>query len=362
MLMAARATHMTFAGHDHDARATTEAALELARQTSDVRALALALAGRSIALWGSPCSETRRRLAQELAATGILANNDEWLLDGIELVGVPLLELARVDDFDRVVDDLAVAGRRTGRASSIAQATQWAAMRALMRGDVDTARTLARHVIDVAENAPNFAMGWAAQQYVADRAVGRHDALLPAVAEFAARHPAVIAWRAAYARALVEAGRADDAQTLLTDIVDHLPGSPRTWTWVAALVVSAEAAARLGDTSAAAAIEPLLVPYASRLAVIASGTSCEGAVDRYLGLLAATRGDVDRAAARFTAALALEVRADAPALAMRTRLDFAALLRRRGSRATADAARRHDAAAAEFGAASGLEATAALPW
>jgi hypothetical protein len=56
------------------------------------------------------------------------------------------------------------------------------------------------------------------------------------------------------------------------------------------------------------------------------------------------------------------VRADAPALAMRTRLDFAALLRRRGSRATADAARRHDAAAAEFGAASGLEATAALPW
>jgi hypothetical protein len=357
MLMAARATHMTFAGLDADARAASDAALTLARRTSDVRALALALAGRSITLWGSPCSETRRRLAQELAATGILANNDEWLLDGIELAGVPLLELARVDDFDRVVADLAAAGRRTGRASSIAQATQWAAMRALMRGDVDDARMLARRVIDIAENAPNFAMGYSAQQYAADRAAGEHLALLPAVAEFAARHRTVIAWRAAYARALVEADRVDDARTLLADIVERLPASPRTWTWVAALVVAAETAARLDDAGAAAAIEPLLVPYTGRLAVVASGTSCEGAVDRYLGLIAATRGDPAGAAARFAAALALEEAAGAPALAMRTRLDLAALLRRQGD----PAASAVETAAHRFGDAFGLVATPALP-
>jgi hypothetical protein len=110
-----------------------------------------------------------------------------------------------------------------------------------------------------------------------------------------------------------------------------------------------------------AVVEPLLAPYAGRLAVVASGTSCEGAVDRYLGLLAAIRGDHATAIARFTAALALEDGAGAPALAMRTRLDLAALQRRMGGRAAVAEAGRLEHAAARFGAASGLVATPALP-
>jgi tetratricopeptide (TPR) repeat protein len=336
MLLAARATHMTFAGADAEARGASEAALALARSTSDVRALALALAGRSITLWGTPECETRRLLGQELAACGILANNDEWMLDGIELVGVPLLELARVEEFDQVVADLEAAGRRTGHQSSVAQATQWAAMRALMRGEVAEARALAWRVIDIAQNAPNFAMGYAAQHYVMARATGEHELLLPAIQTVAERHPDVVAWRAAWARTLVEIGRVDDARRVLDDVVARLPGAPHSWTWVAALVVAADAAARLESESAAAVIEPLLEPYAGRLAVVASGTSCEGAVDRYRGLLAATRRDTAVAVERFEAALALEERVDAPASAACTRLDLAVLLRRGERAARAD--------------------------
>jgi hypothetical protein len=335
MLRAARATHMTFAGQDEAARAETRAALDQARATRDVRALALALAGRSIALWGTPEATERQYLARELAALGILASNDEWLLDGMELLGAPLLELGDVDEFDRLVTELRRAGERTGRASSIAQSTQWAAMRALMRGDLDEARVLADQVMAVAENAPNFAMGHAAQRYVIERDLGTHDAMLPLVAAFAAEHPDVVAWQAVHTRALAEAGHTADATRALAAVVERLADAPHNWTWVAALVVSAETVARVGATDAATVVEDLLAPWAGRLAVVASGATCEGAVDRYLGLLAATRGDDAGAAERFEAALALEDRVGAAALARRTRLDYATVLRRAGGRARA---------------------------
>ncbi|MDQ1521158.1 MAG: hypothetical protein QOI55_2231, partial [Actinomycetota bacterium] len=191
---------------------------------------------------------------------------------------------------------------------------------------------------DLAENAPNFAMGYAAQRYAAERAVGAHDALLPALEDLTRRHPQVVAWRAAYARALAEAGQQSAAATVLDDVVERLPGSPRNWAWVAAVTVAAEAAARLAAAPAATVLEPLLAPYAGQLVVIASGTSCEGAVDRYRALIAATCGDDDTAARRFEAALALEDGAGAPALTVRTKIDFAALLRRAGTRAARNTA------------------------
>jgi hypothetical protein len=353
---------MTFAGHDVDARASSETALAIARTTSDPRALAVALAGRCITLWGEPAEESRRVLAQELAALGILAGNDEWLLDGAELAGVPLLELGRTVEFDRALDDLTTAGRRTGHASSVAQATQWAAMRALMRGEIDQARVLAEQVIELAPNAPNFTQGYFAQQYVIERAVGNHHALLPQVASIALAFPDVIGWSAVHARGLAEAGRPADAKAVLDGLLERLAGAPHNWTWVATLVVTAETAARLADAHAARVVQPLLHPYAGRFAVVASGASCEGAIDRYLALLAATAGDDDTALAYFQTATALEERAGAAALLVRTKLDHAALLKRSHRRAGAADARRLEAEAEADCTRLGLVATPAIRW
>jgi tetratricopeptide (TPR) repeat protein len=363
MLTAARATHMTFAGHDVEARAASKTALTIARTTSDPRALAVALAGRCITLWGEPAEESRRVLAQELAALGILAGNDEWLLDGVELAGVPLLELGRTAEFDRALDDLAAAGRRTGHASSVAQATQWAAMRALMRGEIDHARELADRVIELAPNAPNFSQGYFAQQYLIERAAGKHHVLLPQLASIAIAHPEVIGWTAAYARGLAEAGQPGDAKLVLDRLLERIEDAPaRNWTWVATLMATAETAARLADAHTARVVQPLLHPYAGHFAIVASGVACEGAIDRFLALLAATVGDDETALAYFQTATALEERAGATALLVRTKLDHAALLRRSHRRAgVADARRLEDEVAADCDR-LGLVATPAIRW
>jgi tetratricopeptide (TPR) repeat protein len=361
MLLGARATHMTFAGADVEARTASGEALALARTTSDPRALAQALASRCITLWGTADAPVRLALAQELTGLGVLAHNDEWMLDGIELTGVPLLELGEVDEFDRVVADLDAVGRRTGRGSSIAQATQWMALRALMRGDVVAARDASRRVVDIAPNAPNFTMGLMAQQYVVERLVGNHHDLLPLVAELARQHPEVVAWSAVHARALAEAGQVEAAGAVLADVVARLDDAPRNWTWVAALAVGAEAAARLGDARLAAAIEPHLEPYAGRLAVVASGTSCEGAIDRYRALLAAVRGDADAATARFDAALALEARTGATALTVATRLDRGAWLRHLTPQAAAGAVAEAECAAHADAERLGMALTPSFP-
>jgi hypothetical protein len=60
-----------------------------------------------------------------------------------------------------------------------------------------------------------------------------------------------------------------------------------------------------------------------------NGVSSFGAVDRYLGLLAATTGDLDAADHHFAAAAALHERIGAPIWLARTQLDWARMLRRR---------------------------------
>ena len=85
----------------------------------------------------------------------------------------------------------------------------------------------------------------------------------------------------------------------------------------------------MGDRERAGLLHTLLSPRRGQLLVVASGTSCEGAVDRYLGALEATLGDDPAADASFAAALALEEVVGGTALAARTRVAHArALLHR----------------------------------
>ena len=184
--------------------------------------------------------------------------------------------------------------------------------------------------------------------------------MLPFVADATRRFPDVIAWRALYARALTEHGDDTAAHSLLDDIVDQLPGTPHNWTWVTTLVLTADAAVRSGHRAAADAVEPRLEPFAGRLVVVASGTSCEGAVDRYLGLLAAARDDLATACARLDAASRLEAAVGATALVVATRLDRASVLRRGGTRSMVAEARRIEAEIAIDAEALGLRPTAAF--
>jgi len=130
----------------------------------------------------------------------------------------------------------------------------------------------------------------------------------------------------------LETQRRDDGRRLFEQLVANDFVVPRAITRFTALTLLAELAAVLGDARRGAMVERLLRPFAGR-AVHDMGHICLGPVDHYLGLLAAGMGRWDEAERRFTAALALNERMQAPLNLALTQLEYARMLLARGSRA-----------------------------
>jgi transcriptional regulator with XRE-family HTH domain len=329
VLLAAAATAAMLDG-DGRSEELAAASIAEARAADDEGALTMALATRCIVLWGSDAVEERLALATELLDRARARGDPDATLDGLELRGVPLLELGRADEFDETADDLLRLGAEQGN-RAVAQGTQWRALQALMAGRFEEGEQEAAEVLERSGDAPNFATGYAAQLYVSRRGQGRAGELLPELVAYVEARPDEPAWRALLAAAHAEAGRLQDARRELDRLAGHgFADVPRTWTRPVTLALAAECAALTGDRARAALLHPLLTPRRGQLVVVASGTSCEGAVDRYLGALEATLGDDRAADASFAAALALEETVGGTALAARTRVAHAqALLDRR---------------------------------
>jgi len=178
------------------------------------------------------------------------------------------------------------------------------------------------HNDDLAEfaNEPNFANAWGAQLFALRREQGRVAELVPMIEGLVASAPGLVAMRALLAVAVLDCGHANQARTILLELApDGFAAIPHDATWSSSLAYLTELTTALGETTAAAALRAQLLPFSGQLLVVAWVVSCLGAADRYIGMLDAVLGDRDAAAARFDAALALEERAGATALAARTR-------------------------------------------
>ena len=105
--------------------------------------------------------------------------------------------------------------------------------------------------------------------------------------------------------------------------------------WLASLTYLTDACAALGDEAMAALVYPELEPLAGANVMIGHLVACYGAADRYLGMLAATLGEWERAEAHFERAMELNRRMGAATWLAHTAYEYARLLLGRGSSATA---------------------------
>jgi DNA-binding CsgD family transcriptional regulator len=110
-------------------------------------------------------------------------------------------------------------------------------------------------------------------------------------------------WRPGLAALLAELGMEDEARAELALVRAEGFDTLRASLWVAALSYLADACAAVGDEDLAALVYPELAPLGGANLVIGHGVACYGAADRYLGMLAATLGDHDRACEHFEQAL-----------------------------------------------------------
>ena len=100
--------------------------------------------------------------------------------------------------------------------------------------------------------------------------------------------------------------------------------------WLASLSYLTDACTALGDEATAALLYPELAPEAGSNLMVGHVVACYGAADRYLGMLATTLGEWDRAELHFERAIALNRDMGASTWLAHTAFEYARMLRRRG--------------------------------
>lgn len=301
----ARALYFTPEAERREA-VSAEAVAIARRASASSGALAAALASRHMALWGPGRVEERLAIVSEALDAATTAKR--WDL-------VSETHIWRIHDLFEL-GDIAGVDREVGRLEQVAVGfrvvrAQWLialvrAARALMAGRLEDAEALAHRAagIRVATPLNNVEQFHAVQIFLIREEQGRLAELEPALALVGERARTLPIWRTAEAMVHLACGRPEAARRILVDLAARdFTDLSRDGTWVATVCRLAELCVRLGELDLAAILLPLLEPYASYWAVMGLATACQGAVTRYLGILAMLTGDVPRAVAELERAV-----------------------------------------------------------
>jgi hypothetical protein len=320
------------------ADALSRQAVDLARTLDDPKALSYALAGRFWAVWGPANTSERMALAQEMSEIAAASRDGERLIDAHLMKWLSLTELADMTaargesaEIRRLVGDLRQAGHRY---LGIAPA----AVTALMEGNFTEAEGLIEKPTTPFTLARDDLSAARFHRFLLRREQGRlaeEEADVRASCEDFPWYPL---HRSALACLLADLGRANEARAVLEELGrDEFSALYRDNEWLLGTSLAAEAAFLLRHVAAAETLYAQLRPFAGRHA-IGHAEGSIGAVDRYLGLLAATLGRLDDAARHLEDAVHVNERMGARPWTAHSRHDLARILRARdapGDRARA---------------------------
>lgn len=207
-------------------------------------------------------------------------------------------------------------------------------MRALLDGRVEAAEQLAQETLSLGQRfgSPNALPLFAGQLFCVRREQGRLPELATLFEAAVEADPVFVVLRAALAAVHAAGGRHRDAQDSLARVMAHdLEDAPRDQGWLGLLSMLAATAVQTRDQERMGPLRSLLEPYIGRLIAVGHGSSCDGAVDHHLGLLAAGLGDLDAADAHLDGAATLHRRSGTRLWFAHTRREHAAVLRKAGA-------------------------------
>lgn len=314
----------------------SEEAVAMARRLRGPSTLAVAIHSRRYAQWGPDDFEQRLADAAQCLSLALEANELELAVSARRWRFTDLLEDGDLTAADQELDAHAQLADQLRQPVHLTHATQFGALRAIMQGRFDEGEALADDARRQAERAGNALAGtvhgmqvlpvWWQQQ--------RHEELdrfLRTALRAAPPHPATTSTMALIH---LELGEREVAAAMVRQLAAAgFTKFRRDMLFLPGLAHLTLAAAELGAADLAEEMYDLLRAYAGRIVVIgAPAQSCWGAVDHYLGILAALGGQDDWAVDHFDAALAIGTRLGAPGLLAATRAELGLLLlRRRGT-------------------------------
>jgi tetratricopeptide (TPR) repeat protein len=328
---------------DADARRTSLSArgLEIAREIGDAATLANALAMRHWVSAGPDNVEDQLAIASELAAVAQSLGDRRQELEARVWVLDHQLERANADGVRRelaVLQRLAenLDDRRARWILIIATGRQAHLAGRLEEFEALAHQGLASSIQGEDESATQIFGG---QMIALRREQQRLDEVVETLERFVGDFPAVVVWRSTLAYVYAELGRHAQARDQLDWLSqESFTRVPRDTWWLSSAAMLAEVAAALDDAPRAQELYDALLPYSDRCVVI-SGTLCQGAVARLLGLLATTIDQFDEAERHLAAARDINAAVGARLWLLHTRYNEASMLLRRANPGDRDRAR-----------------------
>ena len=279
-------------------------------------------------------------------------------LDGERLIDAHLMLFMGLSELGRMAEARGEVETVTRLTVELRQPAQlWLgiaprALLALLDGDLPLAEELIeretdnRRQVTIARDDESAAR---MHRFLLRREQGRLAEEEPSIRSSVGDFPWYPLYRAALACLLRDLGRDAEARAVFENLArDEFRALYRDSEWLLGMSLASEACALLGDGSAAEVLYDQLEPFAGRHA-IGHAEGSVGAVDRYLGLLAATLGRLDDAVRHLDAAVDINEAWGALPWAAHSRHDLAWVLTRRdapGDRDRAEEAERVALAAA----------------
>jgi len=306
-------------------------AIAMARRLDDRLGLATVLVASYWSRGDQALDETlemlveARDLAEALGATDLQTEAMEWGIAG-------LIALGALEAAERELAEVHALAVHLRQPFAMHVAEHYASTLALCAGRLDEADAAAQR----SHEWSRLLTGRAAsgvhgiQMFGIRREQGRLAELAPVVRILAEGGGSRGAWRAGFAALLAELGMDEDARRELAHVREQGLDEFRPRLWLASLTYLADACWLVGDGALAGPLYLELAPLGGGNIVLGHGVACYGAADRYLGRLAATLGEHERAAEHFEQALAFNRAMGAPIWVAHTLYDHGRALRMRG--------------------------------
>jgi tetratricopeptide (TPR) repeat protein len=318
-------------------------ATKLARRLGDRRSLFTLLHNRFLVpRLVASASEAQSRLseASELVELSRSVNDDEMKGRALAMDAYVAAELGDRARVDRSLAALGELSEVRQRLAHQCLSRHGAAMLAILDGNFATAEDFAREGLrlgrltlgDQAEG------GYGIQMFSIRREQGRLAEVAPIVKRLIDEKPDKKAWLPGFALIAADLGFEEPARRWLRELAEIGFEFPFDAKRSASLSYVAEVACLVGDSDAAERLYELMSVYRLMTITVGVATVCYGAASRYLGMLAATLGEFDKAEAHFEYALEMNERMRARPWLAHAKAEYALLLRRRGVRGDSERA------------------------
>jgi DNA-binding CsgD family transcriptional regulator/tetratricopeptide (TPR) repeat protein len=339
-LLAGLARALGFEGEPERGAIVRGNAVALARRHEDRAALAKVLVRSYWARGTTPLEEIlsmlteARDLAEELGDAEIHTEAMAWRVP--TFVALCDLESARAE-----VAVLREMAERTAQPFMHHVAEHYGSAIALCDGNLAEAEAMAGRSHDWGRllTGRDASGTHGIQMFGVRREQGRLAELAPAVRILAGEADREGPWRPGLVAVLAELGMEREARRELSRLAAEGIDSFRTSLWLATLAYLTDACAALDDEAMAAIVYPELEPFAGVNVMIGHLVACYGVADRYLGMLAATLGESERAEEHFERAMEQNERMGASTWVAHTAYEYGRFLlgRGRGARDRAEA-------------------------